>query len=392
MPRTPTVSLRVYSDDCDAYGHANQATFLRLFERARWEALAEGPGMDAFTRGGAWPAIRRAAVEYFAPALPGDTLEFDMSLIQVARRKADRSLVATGHFLAVCINRDGRPMPVPDAVREYFGTRPGTPVETTRQSLVRGTLVTAEMQGDGEWVLFIHGFPFDRTMWRGPVTGLRGWGRVAPDLSGFGLSDARNQNPSIADYADDIAATMEAWNIDAAVMCGLSMGGYVAFELWRRHQRQVRGLILTSTRAEADTDAGKRQRGITIQAVREQGTSALVEGMLPKLLTADTLREQPAIVSQVRSMILDTTPDAAISALAAMRERADSTDLLGGITVPALVIGGAEDSFTPADGQREMAGKIPGARLEIIPRAAHMVPLEQPGAFTEVLESFLRSC
>src|SRR5688500_17908034 len=139
MPRAPTVSLRVYSDDCDAYGHLNQGAFLRLFERARWEALAEGPGMDAFTRGGAWPAIRRADVEYFAPAFRGDVLEFDMSLthlgrscmslIQVVRRQSDRSLVAAGQFLAICINRDARPMPVPDAVRDYFGTRPGIPAE-----------------------------------------------------------------------------------------------------------------------------------------------------------------------------------------------------------------------------------------------------------------------
>src|SRR5258708_4439803 len=137
MSPVPTVRFRIYPDDCDAYGHVNQAAFLRLFERARWEALALGPGIDAFTRAGAWPAIRRATVEYYEPAFPGEVLRFDMalthlgrtsfSLYQRARREVDGAVVAAGQLVAVCIDGAGRPTPVPEALSQFLGDRPSTP-------------------------------------------------------------------------------------------------------------------------------------------------------------------------------------------------------------------------------------------------------------------------
>ena len=120
---TPEIDLPVYPDECDAFGHLNQASFLSLFERARWEVLMRGPGMDVFSRAGTWPAVRKTVIDYHAAAFPGDVLRFHQSLIhvgrtsftmrQTARRMKDDVLIATAEFVFVCISREGRPIAVP---------------------------------------------------------------------------------------------------------------------------------------------------------------------------------------------------------------------------------------------------------------------------------------
>ena len=401
MPRPPTVDLRIYPDDCDAYGHVNQAAFLRLLERARWETLAHGPGMDVFTRAGAWPAIRRNTVEYHAPAFPGDVLSFDMSLThlgrtsfsmqQVARRQGDRALVASAQVMAICIDAQGRPVPVPDALREYLGVRPAIPCDQCNQYLVRGSLVTVDRQGDGDAILLIHGFPFDRTMWRAQVMGLPGYHRIAPDLRGFGMSDPPGESASLATHADDLVALLDQLKVGKFVVCGLSMGGYVALDLWRRYPDRIRAMVLVDTRAEPDSADGRHQRDRLIGAVGDRGTGALVEAMTSKLLARETFERQPLSVGHVKTMILEASVPGAVSALAAMRDRPDSTGLLPGITVPALVIAGAEDAIIPASAQEEMARKIPRGRYHSIAGAGHMPPLEQPEEFNRLLAAFLRS-
>jgi YbgC/YbaW family acyl-CoA thioester hydrolase len=401
MARLSNVDLRIYPDDGDSYGHVNQAAFLRLMERARWELLARGPGADLFARAGAWPAIRRASVEYHAPAFPGELLSFDLSLThlgrtsmsmhQLVRRKADGALVAAGHFLAVCIDASGRPMPVPDEVKVLFGVRPSTPDASVRHLAVRGGIVTFESQGDGDAVLFVHGFPFDRTLWRAQVAGLAGWGRVAPDLRGFGLSDPPPGPWTLGDHADDLAALLDELRIERAVVCALSMGGYVALDLLRRHGNRIRGLVLANTRGEADSPEARGARDATIEAVRQRGSAALVDAMLAKLLAPATGATKPEVVGHVRTMIADTPPEGATAALAAMRDRTDANDWLGQTRVPTLVVVGEQDAIIAPATQIEMARRITGARLEVIPGAGHLTPLEQPEAFNRVLTEFLES-
>src|SRR6186713_1444083 len=133
----PEIDLVVYPDECDAFGHLNQASFLSLFERARWEMLRGGPGMDVFTRGGAWPALRKTVIDYRAAAFPGDVLRFQQLLThhgrtsftmrQTARRLGDDRLIATAEFVFVCIDRGGRPTPVPGDLGRFLTTRPLEP-------------------------------------------------------------------------------------------------------------------------------------------------------------------------------------------------------------------------------------------------------------------------
>jgi YbgC/YbaW family acyl-CoA thioester hydrolase len=395
------VELTVYPDDCDAFGHLNQASFLTLFERARWDALAQGPGADAFTRQGVWPAVRRATIEYHQQVFPGERLRFTLELIhhgqtsfalrQVARKPASEAVAAEAEFLFVCIGRDGRPVPVPADVSRFFGVRPSRRTGATQQYTVRGISLTADVGGDGPAVLFVHGFPLDRTMWRPITAALTGWRRIAPDLRGMGQSEGPDGGYQLAAYADDLAALLDALHVERAVVCGLSMGGYVAFELLRRHPGRISALILMSTRATPDDADGRAKRDAMIARVRRDGPAFLADEMAPKLLAPMSLQTMPEVVLQVRAMAAAGSPHGIAGALAAMRDRPDSTALLATVTVPTLVLAGRDDQLIPAAAARAMADAIPGAHHAIIPSAGHLPPLEQPVNTGRVVREFLEA-
>jgi len=245
-----------------------------------------------------------------------------------------------------------------------------------------------DVHGDGYPILFIHGFPFDRTMWRPVTATLTGRRRITPDLRGLGLSDVPDHY-AMAEYADDVAALLDALHVPQAVVCGLSMGGYVAFELIRRHPGRVRALILAATKSEADDEAGKRRRDDLIALVERQGTGALADLLLPQLLAPATRTAMPDVVQHLRAMIEESPVRGVVGALRAMRDRADATPILGKIQVPALVIAGRDDQLIPPATSRNLADAIPGALFRLIPDAGHLCPLEQPVATGRVIAEFL---
>jgi YbgC/YbaW family acyl-CoA thioester hydrolase len=399
MP-VPEIDLTVYPDECDAFGHLNQASFLSLFERARWEMLARGPGMDVFTRAGAWPAVRRTVIDYHAAAFPGDVLRFAQALThhgrtsftmrQTARRLRDDTLIATAEFVFVCISRDGKPVPVPDEVGRFMNARDAARGDVQRIT-VNGVSLAVDSRGDGRCVLFIHGYPFDRTLWQYQLSHLEGWRRIAPDLRGMGLSDAPDLGYSMTTYADDLAALLDALGVESAVLCGLSMGGYVAFEFLRRFRHRVLGLVLMDTRAEADTPDGRRARDAQAAQARDRGPAAVAEAMLPQLFAEADPAHSPA-ATRARRMIAGTPVAGIVGALSAMRDRPDSSDLLATLDgIPTLVAVGAHDRITPPDRAEAMADAIPGARFEVIAGAGHLPPLEKPAETTALLADFLKS-
>ncbi len=393
------ILLTVYPDECDAFGHLNQASFLSLFERARWEMLRAGPGMDLFDRNGTWPAVRKTVIEYQAAAFPGDVLRFDQDLThvgrtsftmrQVARRTRDDALIATAEFVFVCVNRQGRPVSVPLEFSEYMAARRRDAGEVQRLT-VNGVSLAVEIRGDGPAVLFIHGYPFDRSIWTHQMAALDGWSRIAPDLRGMGQSDAPDLGYNMETYAADLAALLDLLGADEVVLVGLSMGGYVAFEFLRRWRNRVRGLVLLDTRAEADTPEGKKNRDAAAATARDQGAEAIADAMLPKVLGASTLAGAPATVERVRVMMAATPVAGMVGALGAMRDRPDSTPMLPGLAgLPVLVIVGDEDGVTPPAQARAMADAIPGASLVVIRSAGHLPTMERPVETTDALLAFL---
>jgi 3-oxoadipate enol-lactonase len=243
--------------------------------------------------------------------------------------------------------------------------------------------------GSGTPLLLVHGWPLDRTMWAGQLGGLGTQARVlAPDLRGFGGSSVRPPY-TIDQYADDLVAFLDALGLARAVVCGLSMGGYIAFSMLRRHRDRVRALILADTRATADTDEARESRRKQIVLIQQEGMSALAERQLQPMIGRTTLERQPELVESVRHLMASVPPEGAIGALRAMAERPDSTPMLGSIDVPTLVVGGAEDGITPPSVLRAMAAEIRRSRVEIVEQAGHLSPLERPAAFNHVVGEFL---
>ena len=399
MAHPTEIDLTVYPDECDAFGHLNQASFLSLFERARWEMLARGPGMDVFTRAGTWPAVRKTVIDYHAAAFPGDVLRFHQALThrgrtsftmrQTARRGSDDTLIATAEFVFVCINREGRPIPVPDEFGSFMSVRAAG--DDAQRLTVNGVNLAVEVRGEGPAILFVHGYPLDRTIWRDQIDSLEGYRRIAPDLRGMGQSDAPDLGYGMGIYAADLAALLDALGVNEVVLCGLSMGGYVIFEFLRRWRHRVRALILMDTRAEGDSTEGRRARDAAAATARDGGAGAVGGAMLPKMLAPGSEERAPELVDRVRRMMAATPVAGMIGALAAMRDRHDSTGLLPTLAdLPTLVLVGEEDALAPPDAARRMATLIPGARLVVIPGAGHLPPVERPSETTAEIRDFLR--
>ena len=246
--------------------------------------------------------------------------------------------------------------------------------------------------GEGPPVLLIHGFPLDRTQWRHQLLGFSQWRRIAPDLRGFGASanaPVGQDAWSMAGYVEDLVGVLDGLGAESAVVCGFSMGGYIALELWRRYPDRVRALVLMDTKAEGDTPEARRARDDMAAVAQRDGPEAIAERMVPRLLSRETLDTQPETVAHVRAMIGRATPGGMVAALHAMRDRRDNVDLLAGITVATLVVGGAEDALTPAEGMRAMAAAIPEATFVAVPSAGHLAPLEQPLAVNRAVREFL---
>ena len=396
----PPVEITVYSYECDAFGHLNQAAYLQVFERARWEILARGPGADLFERNKVWPAVRRATVDYLLPAFQGDLLKVDaeveklgetsLEMRQRAVRAADGKLLAELHIVFVTIDREGRPKPIPAEIVSIFRPRGSRTVEVVRHG-VGGDSLAAEVRGDGPALLLIHGFPLDHTMWAHQFATLKGWRRIAPDLRGCGLSNAPGDDCSMATYADDLVRLLDQMQVKKAVVAGLSLGGYIAFELLRRYRDRVAGLILLDTRADADTAEGRASRETLIEVARKAGPGAVGEQMLPRLLGRTTQRTQPHLVPQVKEMAVRWSVPGMVGALGAMRDRPDSTALLQTVDVPTLVVVGEEDEVTPPALARAMTSAIPSAAMTTIAAAGHLSALEAPSAVSRVMAEFLEA-
>jgi 3-oxoadipate enol-lactonase len=252
-----------------------------------------------------------------------------------------------------------------------------------------GVSLAVLVHGDGPPVLFVHGFPFDHGMWTDQLAGLSGWRCIAPDLRGAGDSEAPADGYAMSAYAADLLAVCDALGVAPAVCCGFSMGGYVLFEFLRRYPERVRALILCNTKAEADRPEGRRTRDEQALLVERDGVEALAGRVLPRLLGPTTRERNRAIVERARAMVLRQPASGVVGALRAMRDRPDSTSTLGEITVPTLVVAGAEDVVAPPEVAREMAARIPKARFVEVEGAGHVAPVEQPERVTRALRAFL---
>jgi len=241
-------------------------------------------------------------------------------------------------------------------------------------------------------LVLLHAFPLHVGMWDEQVVALSPGRRIIlPDLPGFGGTDPLPDPgaTTIDGFADLVAGLMASRGVGPAVVGGLSMGGYVALSLLRRHPETVAALVLADTRAGVDTPEVIERRNAQQQQASEEGTDRLVESMVANLLSDETRAERPDVVERARALMHGCSAAGVIGALEAMKNRADAVPMLEMIDVPVLVVVGEHDGPSPPAVAVEMADAIPNARLEVLPGAGHLSNLEAPEAFNRALESFL---
>ena len=247
--------------------------------------------------------------------------------------------------------------------------------------------------GAGWPVVLIHAFPLNADMWRPQLDRVpEGWRYLAPDLRGFGPAAAAPGGPvTMADYASDVGALLDALAIDEAVIGGLSMGGYVTLAMLRAAPERFTGVLLADTRPQADTEEGRAGRRRLLEVLRDGGPAAVVDQMLPKLLGETSHRTRPEVAAEVRRIAIANAAPGIAAAIEAMMFRPDATELLATIGRPALVLVGEEDILTPPADAEAMQRSLGRSQLVVLPAAGHLSNLETPDAFSTALATFTSS-
>jgi 3-oxoadipate enol-lactonase len=255
-----------------------------------------------------------------------------------------------------------------------------------------GGLMSYGERGEGpeDPVVLLHAFPLNRKMWAPQVEALCETRRViTSDYPGFGSSPRPPAQPDMRYYAEQVGELLDRLKLDRVVLGGLSMGGYVVFACLRLFPERISALLLANTRPDPDPEEAKEARRETARRVAEEGVEVLPKLQMERLLAPNTLENRKDVVKSVRAMILESSPDGVVAALGAMRDRPDSTDLLGKIGVPTLVAGGEEDALSTPEVTGEMARKIPNSRHHTFSGAGHLSNLEAPKEFNAALLNFL---
>ncbi len=239
-------------------------------------------------------------------------------------------------------------------------------------------------------IIFLHGFPFDKSMWDQQINFLKESYRViACDIRGFGKSTDEQTPLSIGLFADDLIQFMNALQLEKAIVCGLSMGGLITLNAQERYPERFEALILCDTQCVADTPEIKEKRHGIIDEIKLNGTNDFNEGFLISVFHKDSLTTKKELVETLRKVVFANTENIIKQGLLALADRHETCSELDKITMPVLIICGREDSVTPLTQSEFMNQTIPGSILQVIDDAGHVSNLEQPEKFNKHLLDFL---
>jgi len=245
-----------------------------------------------------------------------------------------------------------------------------------------------EVVGDGPSVVLLHPFPLNHNFWAAIATQLSNRYRlILPDLRAHGDSEPGDGPVTMQKLADDLAKICREEKTGKAMFVGVSIGGYLLFEFWRRYREQVSALVLANTRSSAETPESKAARLQAADRVLREGAAGFFEEMLSKLLSQATRTNRPDFVNAARRMMQAMSPDHVAGVQRGMAERPDSVATLATIDVPTLLIAGEEDSV-PLSEFELMHQHIVRSELRVISRAGHYAALEKPEEFGLLLRGF----
>jgi pimeloyl-ACP methyl ester carboxylesterase len=253
-------------------------------------------------------------------------------------------------------------------------------------------VVAYDDEGTGDVLLFVHGHPFNRSMWRPQLETFsdNGWRGVAPDLRGYGESTVIPGMTTLDVFAADQARLLDHLGVEEAVVVGLSMGGQIAMDFYRQFPQRTRALVLADTFAEGESPEGKKRRNDIADRLQREGVAAYADEELPKMVSASTIGKRPNVAEHVLGMMRDSPAEGAAAALRGRAERPDYVKLLGNVAVPVLVVVGRDDTYTPVAVAEAMHERLPHSTLVVVEDTGHMPNLERPDEFNRALGDFLR--
>ena len=252
------------------------------------------------------------------------------------------------------------------------------------------TNIFYEVLGTGPPVVLLHPFPANHDLWKPAAEALVSRYKVIlPDLRGHGDSGIGEGPATMEKQAVDIARVLDHEEVGRAPFVGVSIGGYVLFELWRKYRARVEALVLCNTKAQADNPEARSGRLQAAAEVMERGTEPFFEGLVPKLMGKTTCNTRPDLVEGALRMMRKMSPEDVAMVLRGMAERPDSTETLKTIDVRTLIVTGDEDTFTGVPEAEVMRRDISGSQMKVVAKAGHYSPWEQPGEVGKLVRQFL---
>ena len=247
-----------------------------------------------------------------------------------------------------------------------------------------------EVLGKGAPVVLLHPFPAQHEFWKPIAEHLATRYRVLmPDLRGHGDSGVGDRPATMEKHAADVARVCDAVGVGRAVFAGVSIGGYILFEFWRRCRERVSALILSDTRAQGDTEEGRANRLKSAEDVLQRGPEPFIDSMLPKLLGESTRQRRPDLVQNAKRMMMKMSAQGIAQVQRGMAARPDSVETLKTVNAPTLLLVGGEDTLTPVPDAELMRQHIAGSQLRVISGGGHYAPFEQSEATLPLLRQFL---
>ncbi len=239
-------------------------------------------------------------------------------------------------------------------------------------------------------IIFIHGFPFNMSMWNPQIESLSNYCRVITyDIRGFGNSDAGNEEFTIELFAKDLISLMDALKIDITILCGLSMGGYIALNAFENYAGRFSALILSDTSCKADTSEAKEKRIKAIENIKNTGVEKYADESIKNLFASESFTGRSDEISAVRAMIVKTRVQSLCNGLIALSMRKETSSILKEIKVPVLILVGNEDKITPPSEAKFIHEKIKNSFLKVLEHAGHLSNMENSEEFNYQLTKFV---
>lgn len=255
---------------------------------------------------------------------------------------------------------------------------------------INGLKVYTRGNKNNKAIVFVHGFPYDHTMWKYQVEALKeNYYCVSYDIRGLGQSYIGDGQYTMEAFVWDLYSVIDGMHITQPIVCGLSMGGYIALRALEKEQDRFSGFILCDSRSESDSDDGKLIRSNAIDKINVEGVQSFVNDFVPKCFHSKTPERLSEMYEEMIKLTSSQNSIGVKGALIAMLSRRDTTQSLKEIKIPTLVLVGKKDALTPPIVMKEIAKEIKKSKFYIVPKAGHMTPLENPEFVNEKIEKFL---